>query len=114
LIGILRDLVIGLGHCTVFVQIAAAAVASSGIPVVEITLTVPQATKVIAHLLKTMPGIVVGAAGGVASAAMAQECIDAGAHFLTSDGLHPEVIDLAAKREVVVIPLRPRSLLHGD
>ena len=55
---------------------AAAAVASSGIPVVEITLTVPQATKVIAHLLKTMPGVVVGA-GGAANAAMAQECIDA-------------------------------------
>jgi 2-dehydro-3-deoxyphosphogluconate aldolase/(4S)-4-hydroxy-2-oxoglutarate aldolase len=82
---------------------AAAAVASSGIPVVEITLTVPQATKVIAHLLKTMPGVVVGA-GGVASGSVALECIEAGAHFLTSDGLHPEVIDLAAKREVVVIP----------
>ena len=82
---------------------AAAAVASSGIPVVEITLTVPQATKVIAHLLKTMPGVVVGA-GGVTNATVALECIEAGAHFLSGDGLHPEVIDLAAKHEVVVIP----------
>ena len=82
---------------------AAAAVASSGIPVVEITLTVPQATKVIAHLLKSIPGIVVGA-GGVTHAAIALQCLEAGAQFLTSDGLHPEVIELAANKGVVVIP----------
>jgi len=82
---------------------AAEAVASSGIPVVEITLTVPQATKVISQLLKSMPNIVVGA-GGVTHAAVALQCLDAGAQFLTSDGLHPEVIELAAKHGVVVIP----------
>ena len=67
---------------------AAEAVAGSGIPVVEITLTVPQATKVISHLLKSIPGIVVGA-GGVTHAAAALQCVDAGAQFLTSDGFHP-------------------------
>ena len=50
-----------------------------------------------------MPGVVVGA-GGVTNATVALECIEAGAHFLTGDGLHPEVIELAARREVVVIP----------
>ena len=82
---------------------AAEAVAGSGIPVVEITLTVPQATKVISHLMKSMPNIVVGA-GGVTHAAAALQCLDAGAQFLTSDGLHPEVIELAANQGVVVIP----------
>ena len=82
---------------------AAAAVASSGIPVVEITLTVPQATQVISHLLKSIPGIVVGA-GGVTHAEVAIQCLEAGAQFLTSDGLHPEVIELAANQGVVVIP----------
>ena len=82
---------------------AAHAVAGSGIPVVEITLTVPQATKVISQLLKSMPNIVVGA-GGVTNATVALQCLDAGARFLTSDGLHPEVIELAANKEVVVIP----------
>lgn len=82
---------------------AAAAVASSGIPVVEITLTVPQATKVIAHLLKTIPGIIVGA-GGVTNAAVAAECFDAGAQFLTGDGLHTEVIEFAVKHDVIAIP----------
>ncbi len=82
---------------------AAEAVAGSGIPVVEITLTVPQATKVISHLLKSIPGIVVGA-GGVTHAAAALQCVDAGAQFLTSDGFHPAVIEFAAKQGVIVIP----------
>jgi 2-dehydro-3-deoxyphosphogluconate aldolase / (4S)-4-hydroxy-2-oxoglutarate aldolase len=82
---------------------AAETVAAHGVPVVEITLTVPQATKVIAHLLKSIPGIVVGA-GGVTHAAAAMQCLDAGAQFLTSDGFHPAVIEFAAKQGVVVIP----------
>ena len=82
---------------------AAETVAGHGIPVVEITLTVPHATKVIAHLLKSVPGIVVGA-GGVTHAAAALQCLDAGAQFLTSDGFHPAVIEFAAKQGVVVIP----------
>jgi 2-dehydro-3-deoxyphosphogluconate aldolase/(4S)-4-hydroxy-2-oxoglutarate aldolase len=82
---------------------AAEAVATSGIPIIEITLTVPQATKVIAQLLKNIPEIVVGA-GGVTHAAVALQCLEAGATFLTSDGLHPEVIDLAGQQGVVVIP----------
>jgi 2-dehydro-3-deoxyphosphogluconate aldolase/(4S)-4-hydroxy-2-oxoglutarate aldolase len=82
---------------------AAETIAGNGIPVVEITLTVPQATKVIAHLLKSIPGIVVGA-GGVTHAAAALQCLDAGAQFLTSDGFHPAVIEFAAKQGVLVIP----------
>jgi len=82
---------------------AAEAVADNGIPVVEITLTVPQATKVITHLMKSIPGIVVGA-GGVTHAAAALQCLDAGAQFLTSDGLHPPVIEFAANQDIVVIP----------
>jgi 2-dehydro-3-deoxyphosphogluconate aldolase / (4S)-4-hydroxy-2-oxoglutarate aldolase len=82
---------------------AAETVAGSGIPVVEIALTVPQATKVISHLMKSIPGIVVGA-GGVTHAAAALQCLDAGAQFLTSDGLHPKVIELATSQGVVVIP----------
>jgi 2-dehydro-3-deoxyphosphogluconate aldolase / (4S)-4-hydroxy-2-oxoglutarate aldolase len=82
---------------------AAGTVAGSGIPVVEIALTVPQATKVISQLMKSIPGIVVGA-GGVTHAAAALQCLDAGAQFLTSDGLHPKVIELATSQGVVVIP----------
>ncbi len=79
---------------------AAEAVVAGGIPVVEITLTVPQATEVIAHLVKKNPHIVVGA-GGVMDTALARQCLDAGAQFLTSDGLRPAVIEFAVKQDVI-------------
>ena len=42
--------------------------------------------------------------GGVTNPAIAQLYLDAGAQFLTCDGLEPDVIDFASKQEVVVIP----------
>jgi KDPG and KHG aldolase len=66
---------------------AGEAVAQSGIPVVEIALTVPHATMVIIHLAKSVPGIVVGA-GSVTNPDAARQCLDAGAQFFTSDGFH--------------------------
>ncbi len=82
---------------------AAQAVAGGGVVVIEIPLTVPQAVKVITHLVKSIPDIVVGA-GGVRNPATAQLCLDAGAQFLTCDGLHPAVIEFASQQDVVVIP----------
>jgi len=82
---------------------AAQAVAEGGVPLIEITLTVPQATKVITQLVKTHPRMVVGA-GGVTHATAALDCLEAGAQFLTCDGFHPAVIEFAVKQNVVVIP----------
>ena len=82
---------------------AAESVAQGGVPVVEITLTVPQPTKVISHLVKNYPRMVVGA-GGVTHRAAALQCFEAGAHFLTSDGLHLPVIEFAVEQEMVVFP----------
>ena len=99
---------------------AAEAVVGGGIPVVEITFTVPQATEVIAHLAKKTPHIVVGA-GGVTDTAVARQCLDAGAQFLTSDGLHLSVIEFAVKQDVVMFPgaLTPTEVMtaweaHAD
>src|SRR5580693_2427074 len=93
---------------------AAEAVAQSGIPVVEIALTMPQATMVISHLAKSIPGIVVGA-GSVTNPDAARQCLDAGAQFLTSDGFHPAVIEFGAKQNVVVIPgtLTPTEVISA-
>ncbi len=82
---------------------AAESVAAGGVVVIEIPLTVPLAFKVISHLVRSVPGIVVGA-GGVTNPETAQACLDAGAQFLTSDGLHFTVIEFASKNDVVVIP----------
>jgi 2-dehydro-3-deoxyphosphogluconate aldolase/(4S)-4-hydroxy-2-oxoglutarate aldolase len=91
---------------------AAEAVARGGIPIVEITLTVPEAAKVIKHVVQHAPEVIVGA-GGVMDAETARLCLDAGASFLTSDGLDPETVKFAVKEEVVVIPgaLTPTDII---
>jgi len=84
-------------------QFAAEAVNRWGIPIAEITLTVPEALEVISHLAKNFPEMIVGA-GTVLDARTAQRCLDAGAKFLTSPGLVLEVVDFAVKNEALVIP----------
>jgi 2-dehydro-3-deoxyphosphogluconate aldolase / (4S)-4-hydroxy-2-oxoglutarate aldolase len=70
---------------------AADSVASGGIPIVEITMTVPEAVKLISHLVRYHPNTVVGA-GTVLNTEMATKCVDAGASFLTSPGLNPKIV----------------------
>jgi 2-dehydro-3-deoxyphosphogluconate aldolase/(4S)-4-hydroxy-2-oxoglutarate aldolase len=93
---------------------AAEAVVAGGIPVVEIALTLPDAPKVISQLMKAVPRIVVGA-GGVMKLASARACLDAGAQFLSSDGLHPSVFEFAAQENIVAIPgaLTPTEVMHA-
>jgi len=75
----------------------------AGIPVAEITMTVPGGIEVIAKLAKDFPNMVVGA-GTVLDLQTAERCLDAGARFLTSTGLVPEVVECALKKGVVAIP----------
>jgi 2-dehydro-3-deoxyphosphogluconate aldolase/(4S)-4-hydroxy-2-oxoglutarate aldolase len=75
----------------------------AGIPVAEITMTVPGAINVIRALAQSFPKMVVGA-GTVLDKETAQRCLDAGAKFLTSTGLVPEVIESALKGGIVAIP----------
>jgi 2-dehydro-3-deoxyphosphogluconate aldolase/(4S)-4-hydroxy-2-oxoglutarate aldolase len=82
---------------------AAEAVSRGGIPIVEVAMTVPEAIKVISHVVQRAQEMIVGA-GGVMDAETARRCLDAGAKFLTSDGLDPETVKLAVKEDVVVIP----------
>jgi 2-dehydro-3-deoxyphosphogluconate aldolase/(4S)-4-hydroxy-2-oxoglutarate aldolase len=83
-------------------RFAGETVYAAGIPVVEITLTVPGALEVINNLAVRYPDMVVGA-GTVLDEATAQQCVDAGARFLTSPGFIPEVVSYAKKSEVVVL-----------
>jgi 2-dehydro-3-deoxyphosphogluconate aldolase/(4S)-4-hydroxy-2-oxoglutarate aldolase len=93
---------------------AAETVYEAGIPVVEITMTVAGAIGVIAELARQYPGLIVGA-GTVLDQHTAQRCIDAGARFLTSPGLIPEVVDFALRNEVVIIPgaLTPSEVISA-
>jgi 2-dehydro-3-deoxyphosphogluconate aldolase/(4S)-4-hydroxy-2-oxoglutarate aldolase len=82
---------------------AAEAVARGGIPIIEVTLTVPDAIEVISHLVQNAAGVIVGA-GSVHDVETARRCLEAGANFLSSDGLDPDTVKFAVKENVVVIP----------
>lgn len=84
-------------------RFAAEAVSNAGIPIVEITMTVPRAIDVISYLIQHVPGMIVGA-GSVLDVETARHCLSAGAKFLTSDGLDLKVVELAAKEGVAVLP----------
>lgn len=75
----------------------------AGIPVVEITMTVPDAVNVISQLVQEFPDMVVGA-GTVLDKETAERCLDSGAQFLTSTGFVSEVLGSAHRRGVVAIP----------
>ncbi|HEV3330707.1 MAG TPA: bifunctional 4-hydroxy-2-oxoglutarate aldolase/2-dehydro-3-deoxy-phosphogluconate aldolase [Bryobacteraceae bacterium] len=82
---------------------AAEAVSSSGIPIVEVTMTVPGAVDVIRELTRQNSEILVGA-GTVFRVETARRCLDAGATFLTTPGLDLEIVNFALGRGIVVFP----------
>ena len=84
---------------------AAEAVTGAGIPIVEVTMTVPGAVEVIAALVKSHPALIVGA-GTVWDIETATRCLDAGAMFLTSTGTRTGVVRFAHERDTVVFPRR--------
>jgi 2-dehydro-3-deoxyphosphogluconate aldolase / (4S)-4-hydroxy-2-oxoglutarate aldolase len=82
---------------------ASEAVSRGGIPIVEITMTVPGAIDVICRLVKHAPQIIVGA-GDVFDMEIARECRDAGAVFLTSPGLDIKIVEFAARENLAMLP----------
>jgi 2-dehydro-3-deoxyphosphogluconate aldolase/(4S)-4-hydroxy-2-oxoglutarate aldolase len=81
---------------------AADAVSSGGIPIVEITMTIPGAIDTIAYLAKHIPEVLIGA-GTVLDPETARKCLDAGAGFLTGPCVDVSVIELARKQNVVML-----------
>src|SRR5580692_4490842 len=95
-------------------RFAAETVTEGGIPIVEITMTVPGALHVISDLVQHAPGTLVGA-GSVVDTESAKQCLDSGAGFLTTDGLDLKVVEFAVKQGVVVFPgaLTPTEVLNA-
>lgn len=77
-------------------RMAADAVCEGGIPIVEITMTVPGAVDVIRELTKSGSTDVLVGAGTVLNVDTARRCLDAGAQFLVSPGLNLEVVKLVS------------------
>ena len=80
------------------------ALAKAGLDVAEITMTVPNAIEVIAAVTKRFGDRVLVGAGTVTNAEEADSAADAGAAFIVSPCLVPEVIDAARRADVAVIP----------
>src|ERR1700682_187276 len=78
-------------------RMAADAVCEGGIPIVEITMTVPGAVEVIRELVKAAGSQVLVGAGTVLNTETARQCLDAGAQFLVSPGLNVDTVKLAAR-----------------
>jgi 2-dehydro-3-deoxyphosphogluconate aldolase/(4S)-4-hydroxy-2-oxoglutarate aldolase len=83
-------------------RFATQAVSRGGIPIVEITMTVPGAIALIADLARNSPDVIVGA-GTIFDKETASRCLDAGAKFLTSPGLDLQLVEFALSKDVVVL-----------
>src|SRR5256714_11613763 len=84
-------------------RIAADAVCQGGIPIVEITMTVPGALEVIRELAKNSASDVLVGAGTVLNREAARRCSDAGAQFLVSPGLTLQTVEFAVRDEKLII-----------
>ncbi len=80
------------------------AIRAGGIPILEITLTVPGAVKIIAALTKRLGDEALIGAGTVLDADSARSCLDAGACFVVSPALDIPTIEFCRKSGVPVFP----------
>jgi len=95
---------------------AVEAICQGGIPIVEITMTVPNAPSVIRDVVRRHGSKVLVGAGTVLSTEQAKLCMDAGAQFLVSPGLSPAVISFAQTRDALAIAgaLTPTELMNAQ
>jgi len=83
---------------------AVEAIEAGGIPIVEITMTVPNAISTIRQVAARCGDRVLVGAGTVCNAHQARECLDAGAQFLVSPGLSVPVLEVGRALGVLAIP----------
>ena len=98
LIPVLRARSSGQAHAIVQAMLA------GGVTVVEVTMTVPGAVDLIKELKQVYFGELLLGSGTVTTADEAQATIDAGAEFVVSPSLHPDVISVTKKNGKLSIP----------
>jgi 2-dehydro-3-deoxyphosphogluconate aldolase/(4S)-4-hydroxy-2-oxoglutarate aldolase len=81
----------------------ASAIAAGGVTVLEITMTVPGAIRVMRRLAEERPDILIGA-GTVLDAETARMCILEGAQFVVSPALKIQTIEMCHRYGVAVLP----------
>lgn len=95
---------------------AVEAICAGGIPIVEITMTVPDAITVIREVAHQYGRDVLVGAGTVITVGQAELCISAGAQFLVSPGLSVPVLSAARAYGKLAIPgaLTPTELMNAQ
>jgi 2-dehydro-3-deoxyphosphogluconate aldolase/(4S)-4-hydroxy-2-oxoglutarate aldolase len=80
------------------------AVEKGGVPVLEVTMTVPGAIEVIRHMVTHFGKRVLIGAGTVLDAETARLCMMAGAEFIVSPSLKLETIEICRRYSVAIFP----------
>jgi 2-dehydro-3-deoxyphosphogluconate aldolase/(4S)-4-hydroxy-2-oxoglutarate aldolase len=96
-------------------QLAAAAVCAGGIPIVEVTMTVPGAVELIEQLAKTSGAEILIGAGTVLDADTAKRCLDAGAQFIVSPGFDLETVRFVKQQGTLMMAgaLTPTEVINA-
>jgi 2-dehydro-3-deoxyphosphogluconate aldolase/(4S)-4-hydroxy-2-oxoglutarate aldolase len=81
----------------------AAALAEGGLPCAEVTFRTDQAEDAIRRIAGEIPGILLGA-GTVLTVDQADRAVGAGAAFIVSPGLNPDVVAHCVKKNIPIIP----------
>jgi 2-dehydro-3-deoxyphosphogluconate aldolase/(4S)-4-hydroxy-2-oxoglutarate aldolase len=90
-------------------------VSHGGIPLIEVTMTVPGAIEVIRDVVKHVPDVILGA-GTVLDVDTARRCIDVGAQFIGCPALDLPTVEFVAKNPNVIMmagALTPTEILLG-
>jgi 2-dehydro-3-deoxyphosphogluconate aldolase / (4S)-4-hydroxy-2-oxoglutarate aldolase len=98
LIPVLRAKSVVQGRAVVDAMIA------GGVTIVEVTMTVPGAVDLLKELDKAYGSQLLLGSGTVTTADQAQATIDAGAEFVVSPSLHPEVIRVTKTNKKISCP----------
>ncbi|HEY6121474.1 MAG TPA: bifunctional 4-hydroxy-2-oxoglutarate aldolase/2-dehydro-3-deoxy-phosphogluconate aldolase [Pyrinomonadaceae bacterium] len=94
---------------------AVEAIQAGGVSILEITMTVPGAIKVIEEMAARYGSHALVGAGTVLDEQMAQTCISAGAQFIVSPALNLETIAACRRADVAVLPgaLTPTEVVQA-
>jgi len=80
------------------------AIKAGGLPMLEITMTVPGAVRVIEQLVKRFGDDAIVGAGTVLDPESARACVHAGAQFIVSPALNLETIACCRELDIAVMP----------
>jgi 2-dehydro-3-deoxyphosphogluconate aldolase/(4S)-4-hydroxy-2-oxoglutarate aldolase len=91
----------------------ARALLAGGINVLELTMTTPGALDALTRCRRDLDDRAIVGAGTVLDAEVARRCLDAGAQFIVSPGIEPEVIQTARAGGALALPgaLTPTEIL---